>query len=300
MYEYTAYGLAIHSEIPLPELTEHPVDEPDVRIQLGGVPDALDAPRDRRVAWSAGRDEWLFNLGGIGSFYVTGGTDIRIEPAPEADLADVRAFLFSSTWGALLHQRGALVLHASAVQTPGGAVIVSGRAGAGKSTLLAALLQRGYPLLADDKVAVIDHDGHPTLLPGYPTVRLWDDALDRMGVPLDGLPRLREGVDKYLYRAPAFHTSLAPARALFSLRLSQAPGVEIRQMNSVDAFSAVYHGTYRARIVRAFGRRRAHFAQVSAFVGAVPVFRLERPRETDSVAALVDAIEGTVTTLAPV
>ena len=62
------------------------------------------------------------------------------DPAPGRDLyeSDVRVFLLGSCIGALLHQRGILVLHAGAIHTDKGAVLFTGPWGIGKSTLLAA------------------------------------------------------------------------------------------------------------------------------------------------------------------
>lgn len=50
--------------------------------------------------------------------------------------------------------RRRLVLHASAVGTPYGALLIVGSSGAGKSTLSSLLCAMGYPLMADDAVQV--------------------------------------------------------------------------------------------------------------------------------------------------
>jgi hypothetical protein len=44
------------------------------------------------------------------------------------------------------------LLHASAVQTPSGCLLLCGESGSGKSTLLAGLVGEGYPFVADDVV----------------------------------------------------------------------------------------------------------------------------------------------------
>jgi hypothetical protein len=51
-----------------------------------------------------------------------------------------------------------LVLHACAVQTPIGAVVISGASRAGKTSLATAMATLGHPFLADEVVAVEDDD----------------------------------------------------------------------------------------------------------------------------------------------
>jgi len=53
-----------------------------------------------------------------------------------------------------LQVQGTEVLHASAVRSPRGVVAFCAGSGTGKSTLAAALGERGYPLWADDAIAV--------------------------------------------------------------------------------------------------------------------------------------------------
>ena len=95
-------------------------------------------------------------------------------------------------------------------------VVVAGRSGAGKSTTAVELARRGHPILSDDKTVVqFDADGTPMVLSGYPTTRLWEDAVERMGTAPSDLAPLREDARKYLYEVPAFQTEPAPLRAIF-------------------------------------------------------------------------------------
>jgi len=61
-----------------------------------------------------------------------------------------------------LHDRSGLVLHASAVEVDGRAVLFVGRSGAGKSTVAALAARAGATFLADDMIFVeIDDNGAP-------------------------------------------------------------------------------------------------------------------------------------------
>lgn len=291
-FQYRAYGLSIHSEVRLPELVEHASTEPDVRVVLGGVPDALADPRVERATWTAAPGEWLHVVDGVARYYVRCGQEVRIEPhGPDED---VRAFLFASTLGALLHQRCMLVLHASAVHTPAGAVLFAGPSGAGKSTLLAALLGRGYSLLADDKVVVAPGPDGPRVLPGYPTLRLWKDAVHRLGITPERLTPLRAGLDKFVYRLPDLHPAPSPFAHLYLLDQTRTGTVSIEPLDAVQAFSQAHHVIYRRRMVAGFGLESEYFRQVSDAVRQAQVARLLRPRDVDTVEALADAVEADV------
>ena len=75
---------------------------------------------------------------------------LRLNTAEGSLGSDIRVFLLGSCLGALLHQRGVLALHASAIETDQGAVLFMGDSGMGKSTTLQAFIKRGYKMLADD------------------------------------------------------------------------------------------------------------------------------------------------------
>jgi serine kinase of HPr protein (carbohydrate metabolism regulator) len=90
---------------------------------------------------------------------------------------------------ALLHQRGCLVLHASAVLMNGGADVVSGETGAGKSTLLAALAAKGFPVVSDDVTAVRALPGGGIeVIPGPQWIHLCEDAAARLSLQSTGPP----------------------------------------------------------------------------------------------------------------
>jgi len=87
--------------------------------------------------------------------------------------ADVRLFLLGSAIGALMHQRGLLVLHGSTVKVGDECVVFLGSSGVGKSTLATQLRHRGYACLGDDVCAIsIGEDGVPYAAPAYPPASL--------------------------------------------------------------------------------------------------------------------------------
>ncbi len=108
------------------------------------------------------------------------GRDLVIEPAPGAEESELRLIMLGPALAVLLHQRGLLVLHASAAAlTSDGshrAVAFMGDKGAGKSTTAAAMCARGHGLIADDLVAVDLSGAVPHVWPGFPHLKLWPEA----------------------------------------------------------------------------------------------------------------------------
>jgi hypothetical protein len=76
-----------------------------------------------------------------------------------------------------------LPLHASAIETPHGAVSIAGEIGCGKSTLAAVFHRRGYRVLADDVCAVsLNGVGQPIVIPAYPQLNLCAGVLLQIGL----------------------------------------------------------------------------------------------------------------------
>jgi hypothetical protein len=156
MPRYALYGLLLDSEMECPKLVpaEAPDAEPDDRIRLGPMPQALDDAKKKGVLYQISPDRFLLGLGKIARYLVSEGREIVIERVPGGSDDAVRVFLFGSVFGALLHQRGVLPLHGSAVMPSRGATIFAGPSNSGKSALAAAFHRRGYDVLADDVCAI--------------------------------------------------------------------------------------------------------------------------------------------------
>ena len=139
--DYTVFGLRIRSEIDLPEL--HPAEgdsQPDVVVRKGRVA----RPDNPRPGIEVLDGALLLTIPDVAHFSITGGNEIVVEPGSEVPERNVRLFLLGSAFGALLHQRGLLPLHANAIEVDGRAVAFMGKSGAGKSTLAAGSTIKGF------------------------------------------------------------------------------------------------------------------------------------------------------------
>ena len=265
---------------------------PDVRLRLGGVPDALPGARMRCGPWEAAPSDFLLRVEGVGRYRVTGGSEMVVDTVNGVNPAVV-SFVVGSVLGACLQQRGVVTLHASAVETPGGAVLFAGRSGIGKSTLLAALTERGYAMLADDVTGIVlDADGRPAALSGFPTARLWARAMDELGWERTrALGTVREGSDKYQVPIARFRDAAAPLRGVFELRAHNRESIRAEAVAPAAAFVPLAQHTYRRRFLAGLGGLAEHFRVIAETANRAWLIRVTRPMAPFVLDALADRIE---------
>jgi hypothetical protein len=291
-FDYQLFGLRVRSEIELPELTPAaPAAEPDVRVRLGRV----DLP-DQGPGLTAHDGALGLSIANVARFLVTGGRDILVEPVAGIDPRNVRIFLLGSAFGALLHQRGLFPLHANAVAIEGKAVAFMGPSGSGKSTLAAWFHDRGDTVLADDVCVVrFDADGRPLAMPGIPRLRLWIDAIERLGRDPAGLERsyIDEAQSQDKFNVPIDRSAAGDPVALAAIyRLDRGSAFAIDELSGIEAVDALFANTYRGAWVAEAGSHREHWASALRLVRATRVFRVSRTwdaRAADEEAELLRA-----------
>jgi hypothetical protein len=290
MFLYCCYGLTLASDIALPELPPaQQTDAIDVTICAGVSPDpVLCGAQLRAPCVRASGGVLHIAVPNIAQLWVAQGKIIVYDLPPGADLGQLRLFLLGSGLGAALMQRGFLVMHASALQVGTGAILCTGASGVGKSTLAAAMMQRGYPVLADD-VSPISETGQ--VIPGLPRLKLWQSALDHLKLEATEGARLIPEHGK-------FHVPLGAAHAqkrlgiygLYVLDLADVDSVSIRTLSGAEKFFHLHRNTYRLEFVRELELERQHFDQIAALARTVRVCLVRRPRSGFALDSLSDAI----------
>ena len=183
-------------------------------------------------------------------------------------------------------------LHAAAVATEVGAVLLLGRSGIGKSSLAAALVERGYPLLADDVTGVmLDAGGRPVALPAFAHQKLWAHTLDKMKWRPRARAKVRRDMEKYWVRAERHCATPLPVRAAFVLNAERRPDIAIESVSPSAAFWTLWRYTHYRRVMGALGQRPAHFRAVTTMAWSVPLGRAVRPKTPFLLEALTDRIE---------
>jgi hypothetical protein len=281
------YGLVLASEVPLPDLeAAAPGSAVDVTIRRGPAAAPSSATSLPLGLWRDGGRIGL-EVPGIASYVVRAGREVVVDALPGADARTVRAFLLGTVLGALMTQRGHLVLHGNAFRVGDACAVVVGRSGAGKSTLAAELQRRGYDVLADDVVPV---DGLGNALPGHPRIKLWEDAVERLGVDPVDLERVVGPLAKYQLPVPRTVTTPLPVRWVYVLERHEGPELGIEPVRGMETFELLHEHTYRNELVHGRAAVTAHLTQCARLAARVRVSRVARPAATMTAEATAAAI----------
>ncbi len=219
----------------------------------------------------------------VGAFLVT-ADKIVAEPEVGLDDAVLRSFLLGPAVGTLLHLRGHLVLHASAVRFGERAVAFLGDSEFGKSTVAAACWTAGHSLVADDVTMVeLPEGGGASLVPAFPRMKGWPESLRALGLDPDTFPKVHPELDKRDVRAAeGFEGAQVPLAAMYVLQ-EGGPAPAVADLDPQAAFAALITNSYAADLLEATGTRERHFAQVAELLRRVAVRTLVTGSPLDEV-----------------
>jgi hypothetical protein len=296
LYHYRVFDQTVASEYELPELeTIDPPEQPDIRIIFGKTPPELKGATVCRPHLQIAPQSLLLKVRVAGDFWVRDGNEIIVNPLPDAPPENVRLFLLGSAFGALLHQRGILPIHGSALVYGGQALILTGISGAGKSTLAAALVRKGCKLLTDDVAAItFDPAGVPWVQPAYPQQKLWRDSATAMALATGRLIRVMADMEKYAVPAIGrYHAEPAALTMVFQLIKpvgDEAAMLGLETVQGVDKLPLILHNVYRPRFVKGLGIRGEHLQRCFKLAEKVKAARLCRTRELGELEELAELV----------
>ena len=221
---------------------------------------------------------------GIGVYWVQNADDLPFW----AKASPVRTLLH---WA--LERSGAQLLHAAAVGTDDGAMLITGKGGVGKSSAALEALVRGLRYLGDDYVAV-RLDPEPAVYSLYSTAKL--NAGDVVHVPsLASFVRnlsSAEGEKAVLYLHPEFQRQIVPCLPLKALATPRVVPQERTLIRPVDRMTLRRAGAFTTLSQLPYAGQRTQ-AFIDAMIDRVPGFELMLGSDREQVAAV---IRETVTT----
>lgn len=211
------------------------------------------------------------------------GSRLTIHPASGGcDDGTLAHLLLDQVLPRVLAHHGLLVLHAAAVASPGGTILLVGGSGAGKSTLAAALHARGLDVVSDDAV-VLDMTGERArAVPTYPGLRLHPDALAVLPIGTPAGEAMARYSDKRRIPVPSPALGSGGVLAIFVLEPTSSAGTPgaptVVRLPPSEACMALIRNSFQME-VSDHRRQEEHLALAASVADQVPVRLLSHPRE---------------------
>ncbi|MDQ1470647.1 MAG: hypothetical protein QOJ99_2127 [Bryobacterales bacterium] len=270
---YSAYGLNIESELPLPEFSA--VDggpfSADVTISFGDGEDWIGPLRQEPSSWKVDRLDARFWFNGVAGFRIKAGREITISPEPGIDNSLLRMYVEGMMMATLLFQRGYFVLHSSVVCLNGLAVAFLGHVGAGKSSTAAALHARGHAVVADDNAAIDLEAGQLAVTPAFPFLKVFPAIADALGFADDSLTQMHFSQPKSVrpFR-DSFPVEPVPLSRIYVL--TREPIQSIERLGNSEAVIELIRNSVPTRWKQPGGA--AHLQACALLAARFPVYRI--------------------------
>jgi hypothetical protein len=285
MFYYSAYNLAIHSEICLPEFPPGKAGR-HLAIRLTAAHGPLDP---RPIEWRESPvPEARFSFPQVGAFLVRRGCEVVITPDLAADPTILPLYVQGMMLASALFQRGLFVLHSSVVDLDGRAIAFMGPIGAGKSTFASAFLSRGYRIVADDNAAIDLNDPELRVLPAFPSLKVYPEVARSLGHN-DRLlrPMHASQIKQAQSIGRAFSPTPLPLEAVYVL--DREAGPEVARISPVETVTEIIRHSVPTRWNVAGGAR--HLKMCVELARRVPIFRVRTFTELAEIPRIAEQIE---------
>lgn len=285
MLYYSAYSLRIGSEIPLLELQPADVGgDVDIRLKAARP---LNSPQS--IQWNGDfRKIASFSYPKAGRFQVRDGRQVIVTPEPGAGSALLRLYVQGMMLAALLHQRGLFVLHSSIVCRNGLGIAFVGPVGAGKSTLASGFHARGYTVVADDNAAIDLGRTPPTVLPAFPSLKVYPDVAAALGYNPASLHPVHDSQVKRAQPVPeGFTTTPVPLAAIYILDREVEPVVS--RLTPLETVTELIRHSVPTRW--GVAGNGAHLKMCAALASRVPAFRVRTFATLQEIQGVIDRIQ---------
>ena len=240
--------------------------------------------------WRNVREEYLFHYPSEAAFILEPAKRlIRGGWFPQSSPEAAALYLQGPVIGQWLRLHGRLVLHASAVAVDDHAILLVGPAHAGKSTLAAAFASLGHPVLSDDLGVLDEREDRFWVLPGYPKLKLWNDALTFLQGDPQRFPRIipKDPVwdKRYLpLDADAFQASPLPLAAIYLIS-GREEAASIAPVQGAEAMIDLLSNIY-VKYLATREMKRRDFEVIGRLLRRVPVRRMIAPADLEGLPAL--------------
>lgn len=281
VYHYFAFGTTIYSEFQLPELNQ--------QIDNRSEPDIFILKKDLQEQWSAtatpnshfvfDKDSVLFYAPNIAIFLIEKGSYIYVTPLANNKQDEIRLYLLGTCMGALLMQRKVLPLHGSAININGKAYAIVGECGAGKSTLARAFMEKGYKLISDDIIPLMETTAKESIvIPSYPYQKLWLESLNNFDMNVGNYQAIAYREEKYsIPISMQFENSFLPLAGVFELKKERTKDMKYKEVLNLERLQTLYLHTFRNIFLQPLDLLSWHLSTTSKLADSIKMFQIIRP-----------------------
>lgn len=238
-----------------------------------------------RLIVSRALDHLRLRYSGVAVFHLS-GSSIFCYPSRGVSPKILEEYFLGGLLSLWLEQHGIPVLHAAAFVVNGCAVGFLSNSGGGKSVLAASMVQSGYALVTDDKLAVEASRDRFLVHPSYPEMRLWpSEAKHFFGqsetAAMEPLTRSKvhialgsNGLGKFCREAVPLGCLYLPSRRSANGREAE---VEIVPVSPRESLIELVRHSFVARIVEALGMQSERLRLFARLSRSIPMRRLFYP-----------------------
>lgn len=259
MYYYTCFGFIITSDVELPILETTTNTVSDIQILVRKDVDVSAFSSAKNVNGFLVENE---NRVGIktefGWVIIENGTTIILK-LNYSDPLQIQQYVLSSGLGIILHQKRILVLHGSAVEKEGEAIIFIGESGNGKSSTAYNFVKNGYSLLSDDLSVIRFEKGTPYVYSGYSRQKIAQDILEKYNdVDFKNEKPIQESRLKYFRNVKNFDSKKVKVKAVYHLSKKDIEETCLFEQEAMKRFHKLYRNTFRFKLIAALNYSKIH------------------------------------------
>jgi energy-coupling factor transporter ATP-binding protein EcfA2 len=330
LYRYSAFGLRLVSDEPLPGFRVAEPGVADLQVFFHAkVPNLTgqgsirrDVPEVPGLVYetTSGADTTeirvLHESGSIRSALT--GTTIAFEWSRGIDIRTVKALFSGMLLKSIALWRQKFALHAGAIEiSERKAFVVAGQKGAGKSTLLAGLYAAGAHLVAEDMTVLSRCDGGWQVHSGARILKLWPQTAATLALDAGGTPDAGEWHSNHpstadfllnqkvlldtTARDGACGPEASPLVAIYLLGSRSPPGgaVALERLGKQQAVALLARELSAVpEMLEPREDKKAALQNVLALVQDVPIYRLRLPNDLARVQAVAaQLMQGTPVTV---
>lgn len=285
-YFYRLYDLTVASSIEFPELMETDKRTPDLVIQEGLISE-LSFEGEFEIEDNRIR----LQFEGV-RYEITNGSRISYQILSSPNWADIKGHILASCLGGILHQRGLPILHGSAINHEGEAVLFCGNSGNGKSNTAAMFLKGGHQLISDDICPIIFQDNRPHLVNSFMNLKLWEQDISDIGLTDHNVSEFQSARDKKkLITDYEFDMKAIPIKAIYMLELIDEGEVLLEDISGFERLTYLIKNTFRYPFVAGRKKAKQDMVDYQRLNTAVRMKCLRRPSTGDTRARVKALIE---------